>query len=187
MNTVPYPLTDELAAFFPMLGRLVNVLELDATDRLYGFAMLEDLDQFQSHVSQTEASNKTLDRGVVLRILAGHRNFEYATNNLDEFDLTCTAARLREEALAYLDTQENPPVYTPLGWADEPLDTFAAPILEQIFTAGNGELPTIGTPVHFGSAYDPSISESQSKAETTQRSFLRRRNARGRTLGSTDS
>ena len=170
MNTIPYPLNDELAAFFPLLGKLMTALESDVADRLYAFVMLEDLEQFQSHVSQTEASSMTTDRGLVLRILAGHRNFEYATNSFDEADLLNAAANLKAEALAYLDQQENPPVYTPNGWNDEPVADFAEPIREQILAAGHGALPTAGTVVHFGTAYDPSISESLSKAETAQRS-----------------
>jgi len=170
MNRIPYPLTDELAAFFPLLAKLVAALEAGAEDRLYAFAMLEDLDQFQSHVSQTEASSMTTDRGLVLRILAGHRNFEFATNHFDEAFLLQEAAALKAEALAYLDAQNHPPVYTPHGWDDEPLADFAAPVREQILAAGHGARPDAGTPVHFGTAYDPSISESLSKAESAQRS-----------------
>ncbi len=170
MNTIPYPLTDELHDFFPLLEKIVAELEADVTDRLYAFATLEDLDQFQSHISRTEASSMTADRGIVLRILAGHRNFEYATNDFDEARLLNAAATLRAEALAFLDRQNKPPVYTPLGWADEPIDTFAEPIRSQILAAGNDGLPSAKTPVHFGTDFDPSISESQSKAETTQRS-----------------
>jgi predicted Zn-dependent protease len=168
MNTEYYPLSDELAAFFPILGKLVQTMEAGAEDKLYAFAMLEDLDQFQSNVSQTETSGLTTDRGIVLRILAGHRNFEYATNNFDEAALLEAASTLKAEALAYFQTLENPPVYTPPTWADEPLDSFAAPIREQILK--DGKLPAAGTPVHFGSAYDPSISESGSRSETAKRS-----------------
>ena len=168
MQTIPYPLTDELRSFFPLLKKLVTVLEAGVEDRLYAFATLEDLDQFQSSVSRTEASSITADRGIVLRILAGHRNFEYATNRFDEAMLLKEASTLRQEALAYLDQLDNPPVYTPLGWDDEPLDAFAEPVRSQILA--NGSLPTAETPIHFGSAYDPSVSESQSKTETTQRS-----------------
>ncbi len=169
MNTMPYPLTDELRSFFPLLKKLVVELEAGVEDRLYAFAALEDLEQFQSNVSRTETSSITADRGLVLRILAGHRNFEYATNRFDEAELLAEAAKLKAEALAFLDQQTEPPVHTPHGWNDEPLDALAEPILEQIFSAGNGTLPTADTPVHFGSAYDPSLSESKSKAETTER------------------
>jgi predicted Zn-dependent protease len=168
MNTEYYPLSDELAAFFPILGKLVQTMEAGAEDKLYAFAMLEDLDQFQSNVSQTETSGLTTDRGIVLRILAGHRNFEYATNNFDEAALLEAASTLKAEALAYFQTLENPPVYTPPTWSDEPLDSFAKPIREQILK--DGKLPAVGTPVHFGSAYDPSISESGSRSETAKRS-----------------
>ncbi|VGO21569.1 metallopeptidase TldD-related protein [Pontiella sulfatireligans] len=168
MNTIPYPLKDELAAFFPMLGKLVQTLEAGVKKRLYAFATLEDLDQFQSNVSRTETSSITADRGLVLRILAGHRNFEYATNCFDEAVLLKEAETLRKEALAYLDQQTAPAVYTPLGWSEEPLDAFAEPVRAQILSGGS--LPTAQTPVHFGSAYDPSMSESLSKTETTQRS-----------------
>jgi len=170
MKKIYYPLSDELRTFFPILKNLVLTMEAGVEDKLYAFAMLEDLDQFQSHVSQTEASSMTTDRGLVLRILAGHRNFEYATNNFDAAVLQQEAATLKAEALAYLDTLENPPVYTPGGWKDEPLADFADPIHEQIMAAGNGALPDTDTPVHFGTAYDPSISESLSKAESAQRS-----------------
>ena len=98
----------------------------------YAFAMLEDLDQFYSHVSQTETSGLTTDRGIILRILAGYRNFEYATNTFDESLLMAEAEKLREEALAYLHTLENPAVYVPPTWSDEPLDSFADPIREQL-------------------------------------------------------
>jgi predicted Zn-dependent protease len=168
MNTIPFPLTDELRAFFPMLGKLVRTLEAGVEDKLYAFAALEDLNQFQSHVSQTETSSKTLDRGLVLRILAGRRNFETATNQLDEASLLESASALKAEALAYLDTLDHPPVYTPVEWPQEPLDAFAAPIREQILAGGS--LPAADTPVHFGTAYDPSFSESMSSAETAQRS-----------------
>ncbi len=167
MNTAIYPLTEELAAFFPMLGKLVRTLEAGAEDKLYAFAMLEDLDQFQSHVSQTESSGLTADRGIVLRILAGHRNFEYAANHFDETALLEAAENLKAEALKYLQTLDNPPVYTPPAWSDEPLSAFAEPIRNQILI--DGKLPAAETPVHFGSAYDPSISESGSRAETAAR------------------
>ncbi|WP_372796793.1 metallopeptidase TldD-related protein [Pontiella sp.] len=168
MNTVYYPLSDELRAFFPMLGKLVQTLEAGVEDKIYAFAYLEDLDQFQSHVSQTEASGLTMDRGIVLRILAGQRNFEYATNNFDEAFLISAAETLRAEALDYFQSLENPSVYTPPTWADEPIDEFAAPIREQILI--DGKLPEAGTIVHFGNAYDPSISESMNRAETAARS-----------------
>jgi predicted Zn-dependent protease len=166
--TLPYPLTKELRAFFPLLKKMVTTLEAGVEDKLYAFAVLEDLDQFQSHVSQTEASSKNLDRGLVLRILAGQRNFEYATNSFDEAALTAEAQKLKAEALAYLETLEAPSVYTPVAWSEEPLDQFAVPVKEQILVAGN--LPDAKTVVHFGSAYDPAISESTSNAETAARS-----------------
>ncbi len=170
MKTEYYPLSDELRGFFPLLSKLVETLENDAADKLYAFAMLEDLCQFQSHVSQTEAGSKTLDRGLVLRIFAGNRNFEYATNCFDETLLTAEAEKLKAEALAYLETQANPSVYKPAEWSDEPLEQFAEPVREQILAAGNGRLPDSKTAVHFGSAYDPAISESKSNAETAARS-----------------
>jgi hypothetical protein len=142
-------------------------MESGAEDKLYAFAMLEDLDQFQSNVSQTETSGLTMDRGLVLRILAGHRNFEYATNRFDEAALTAEAEKLKTEALAYFDAQTNPPVFTPPSWSDEPLDSFAEPIRKQILV--DGKLPDAKSPVHFGSAYDPSISESTGKAESAAR------------------
>ena len=168
MNTIPYPLNDELAAFFPLLGTLVQTMESGTENKLYAFAMLEDLDQFQSNVSQTETSGQTTDRGIVLRILAGHCNFEYATNNFVEADLLKAAEQLKAEALAHFQSLENPPVFTPPSWSDEPLETFAAPIREQILVGG--KLPDLGTPVHFGTAYDPAVSESMDKAETAARS-----------------
>lgn len=167
MYTVPYPLTDELRGFFPLLAKLVHALESGAEDKLYAFAVLEDLDQFQSHVSRTEASSKTLDRGLVLRILAGQRNFEYATNRFDEAALLAEAAKLKAEALAYLETVENPSVYTPVRWADEPIDQFAEPVREQILI--DGKLPDAETVVHFGSAYDPSATESRNPSESAKR------------------
>ncbi|MEI6892323.1 MAG: metallopeptidase TldD-related protein [Pontiella sp.] len=168
MNTLPYPLTDDLVAFFPMLSNLVKTMEAGAEDKLYAFAMLEDLDQFQSNVSQTETSGLTTDRGIVLRILAGHCNFEFATNNFAEAALLEAAKKLKTEALDYFQTLENPSVFTPPRWSDEPLETFAAPVREQILS--HGKCPAPGTPVHFGSAYDPSVSESMSKTETAARS-----------------
>ena len=39
-----------------------EAMEAGAEDKIYAFACLEDLDQFQSHVSQTEASGLTVDR-----------------------------------------------------------------------------------------------------------------------------
>ena len=169
MNTIPYPLKDELRSFFPLLKKLVAAMEAGAEDRLYAFAALEDLDQFQSNVSRTATSSMTVDRGLVLRILAGHRNFEYATNHFDEVRLLTEAKTLRQEALDHLERQ-SAAAYTPPGWSDEPLDAFAEPVRARILAAGNGAPPTPETPVHFGSAYDPSLSESRSKAETTQRS-----------------
>ncbi len=168
MSKKTYPLPGELAVFFPLLATLVQTLESGAQDRLYAFAMLEDLDQFQSSVSQTETSGLTADRGIVLRILAGHRNFEYATNHFDEKTLIGAAEKLRAEALTYIQTLENPPVYTPPAWSDEPIDSFAGPVRSLILT--RGKLPAAETPVHFGSAFDPAISESASRSETVQRS-----------------
>jgi predicted Zn-dependent protease len=170
MSTTPYPLTEELRTFFPLLQKLVSALEAGCEDRFYAFAVLEDLDQFQSHVSQTEASTMTTDRGIVLRILAGHRNFEYATNTFDEPALAAAADQLKTEALAYLDQLENPPVYSPPEWTDEPFDSFAEPIREQIFAAGNGSIPNSETLVHFGSGHNPSVSETLYRAETVKRS-----------------
>lgn len=163
-----YPLSDELSAFFPMLGKLVEIMESGVEDKIYAFACLEDLDQFQSHVSQTEASGLTMDRGLVLRILAGQRNVEYATNNFDEAALVKAAQDLRAEALDYFQSLENPSVYTPPTWKDEPIETFAEPVREQILVDGN--LPEAGTPVHFGTAFDPALSESMDNAETAARS-----------------
>lgn len=167
MNIKYHPLPDGLCAYFPLLSKLVHTLEDGVQNKLYAFACLEDLDQFQSHVSQTETTGLTVDRGLVLRILAGQRNFEYATNNFDEATLVQAAGALKTEALNHLGTLDDPSVYTPPSWADEPLDLFPRPMREQILT--NGKLPEAETLVHFGSAYDPSISESMSKAETAQR------------------
>jgi predicted Zn-dependent protease len=167
MSNQKTPLPTELAAFFPLLRKLVQTLESGAEDQLYAFAMLEDLDQFQSNVNQTESSGLTADRGLVLRILAGHRNFEYATNHFNEAELLAAATRLRAEALDFFQTLENPPVYTPPAWSDEPLDSFSAPIRDQILV--DGKLPTAGTPVHFGSESDPALSESGSRSETAKR------------------
>lgn len=168
MNTTYYPLSDELRSFFPLMKKLVTAMEDGVSDKLYAFACLEDLDQFQSHVSQTEASSKTLDRGLVLRILAGQRNFEYATNNFDEAAVLAEAEKLKTEALAYLETRKSPSVYTPVEWSEEPLDQFAEPVKEQILIGNN--LPTAETVVHFGSAYDPAVTESTSNTETALRS-----------------
>jgi TldD protein len=167
MNAVPYPLTAGLAAFFPLLGKIVHALEAGAEDKLYAFAILEDQEMFQSHVSRTETTSLSADRGIVLRILAGSRNFEYATNRFDEALLLAEAEKLKAEALAHFKTLDNPVVYAPPAWNDEPLDLFAEPVRAQILAGGT--LPEPGNPVHFGSAYDPSISETTSKAETVQR------------------
>lgn len=168
MKTTYYPLSNELKNFFPLLAKLVKTMESGVENKLYAFAVLEDLDQFQSHVSQTAASSKTLDRGIVLRIVAGQRNFEYASNNFDEDALVAEAEKLQTEALAYLGTQTNPSIYTPIVWDEEPMDQFAKPIKDQILTSGN--LPNADTLVHFGSAYDPTITESMNPAETALRS-----------------
>jgi predicted Zn-dependent protease len=155
MKREPYPLQRELSLFFPLLQKVVATMERGAEERLYAFVMLEDLNQFQSHVSRTEASSLTVDRGVVLRILAGERNFEFATNRLDEALLLKEAANLREEALAWAEVS-GASAYVPTGWADEPMEQFAPEIRDQI----GAQLPAPDQPVHFGSLYKSDRSDT---------------------------
>ncbi len=163
-NRIFYPLTDELRSFFPLLKKVATELESGAENRLYSFVMLEDSYRFQNVVNQTETGSKSLDRGIVLRILADKRNFEYATNCLNESELLSAAKKLKQDALKYLETVKNPFVYSPTSWNDEPIKLFAEQIREQILI--DGKMPTSETIVHFGSTFDPKF-EELNKIENT--------------------
>lgn len=164
-TTLSCPLPEGLALTISLLQKLVTTMEEGVQNSLYAFAVLEDLQQFQVHAARTESTAVQADRGIVLRILAGEQNFEYASNNFDETSLQTAAQQLRAQALAHVATNPTP-AFVPPEWKDEPLHTFAAPLKEAIAAAATGTLPTPQTPVHFGTKYDPHYPETTDSAAT---------------------
>lgn len=81
----------------------------------YGFAFLEESRNLSATVHQTESAQDHVDRGIVLRLVAGGRNLETASNELDADALTAaaTALRLRAEKIAPLPK----PPYLPQPWS----------------------------------------------------------------------
>ncbi|MDB4303495.1 metallopeptidase TldD-related protein [Desulfosarcina sp.] len=161
-------LPDKLETFFPLMQDLVTIIERGLEDRVYAFAVLEDVNQFNIHVTTTESTGTKVDRGLVLRAFAGGKNFEYATNVFDKKSLIDSAQRLRSDALEHLD--KSPTIkYSPVFWSEEPLDDFEPAIKTQILHAGNGSLPTTTTHVHFGSYFDSTQIETHDKGATAKR------------------
>ena len=100
--------------------------------------------------------NLVADRGVVLRILAGHRNFEYATNSFDEAALLAEAGTLKAEAIAYLlsdkakyVTGHNLVVDGGYGW----LTSFGTASLVPVLSDGDPEVYELD--LHFSGAIYP--------------------------------
>ncbi len=132
------------------LAALIPLLEGNDSDLLYGFVSLEDLVQHMVHISHTENIGTQRDRGLVLRIYAGGKNFEYATNDLDMEALKKQAARLHDAALAYSRSHPEYKAYVPPRWSEEDLDS-----LHPLMRAQLPSVLTPDTPVHFANHYDP--------------------------------
>ena len=85
----------------------------------YAFVMFEENSQRSVGISLTETFLKKLDKGIVMRIVAGGKNFEYATNCFSKDFLMNKARELRQKAQDFLKGKENYPVYKPLTWKEE--------------------------------------------------------------------
>ena len=93
-------------------------------------------------VSRAEKLEVSTDRGVVLRLFAGGRNFEAATNDLDGLDALAASLRAEVER-AVLD--DDAPSYTPSPWESEDRETLHPLISAQLPREIDSE-----TEVHFG-------------------------------------
>jgi len=129
----------------PLRDRLVDlvpILESGHESEWYGFVTAHDRVVKRAAVSRAEQLSVSSDLGVVLRIFAGGRNFEAATNELDALEELAHDLRAEVEA-AQLDSGSF--AYTPLCWDDEDRSTLHPLITEQIPAGAGAE-----TQVHFG-------------------------------------
>ncbi len=121
---------------------LVQILEGGRESSWYAFATAHDSGTKQVVVSLAEQLSVTSDRGVVLRIFAGGRNFEAATNELDKLEDLARALRAEVEAT---DLDPEAPGYSPLTWDEEDRAGLHPLMLEQL-----PDRLDAATEVHFG-------------------------------------
>ena len=130
---------EDLRALMP---ELVEILE--AGGERYGFAFLEEKITRQVNIQRTESNHTEVDRGMVLRIVAGGRNFESATNELDADNLRRAARELSARVDRELSDGATVPAYTPLAWSAE-----LAGDLPDVVRKFIPETVSAATPVHF--------------------------------------
>jgi len=133
------PLRDRLPA-------LVGLLEAGREDVWYAFVTVHEKIGKQATVARAENLSATRDRGVVLRIFAGGRNFEAATNDLTSLESLATELRDRVERA---DLAPDAPVYTPTPWEEEDLAS-----LHPLMVAQLPDRLDRDTEVHFGVPYE---------------------------------
>lgn len=140
---------DYLRELRELMGELVATMEADRD--WYAFAFLEEKISRQVNIQRTESNFTEVDRGMVLRIVAGGRNFESATNELEPETLRRLAEGLRRRVEAVVGSAAGL-TYRPLSWAEEDLSDLPPAVRERI-PAGVSR----ATPVHFGvpCAVDP--------------------------------
>jgi len=128
------------------MPRLVQEMEMGHPD-WYGFAFLEESRTLSATIHQTESAQDHVDRGLVLRLMAGGRNLETASNDLDPDPLleAARALRLRAEALPALPVA---PV------AAFPWSHWKASELEEMVAKQWPENPTPQTEAHFSPEVD---------------------------------
>ncbi len=150
MENVTYKFPEELNDIRNLLPELVSALEKGYKESLYAFVYVENLEQQAFHVSQTERLDQKFDRGIVLRIFAGNKNFEYGTNIFDKEILLKKAGELKKQALLYIKNNNIKNSYKPICWEDEDIVSLHPLIKSQLpkFLDSN-------TIVHFGTPYNP--------------------------------
>jgi TldD protein len=143
MSTIePFPTHLEPAR--AALPAVVAALEQGRTAEWYAFATLHEDHRTFAVVQRTTNAWSSHDRGAVLRILAGRRNFELATNDLTPEGLLAAAQRLRARVEA-VQPATNVAPYSPLTWAEHDLTRLPAALVRQLPAD-----PDASTQVHFG-------------------------------------
>jgi len=145
-----YEFPDELNEIRDFLPKLVSALENGYEKSLYAFAYVENLEQQAIHITQTESLNQRFDRGIVLRIFASDKNFEYSSNIFNKDILLKKAEELKKQAVKYINDNNIKNSYKPLCWDEEDIDSLHPLIKSQLPNA-----PDNKTKVHFGTPYDP--------------------------------
>jgi predicted Zn-dependent protease len=144
-----YEFENELKGLRNFLPELVSVLENGIQEKIYAFVCIEDLSEKSANISLTENIREVRDRGIILRIFAGDKNFEYAANNFDRDFLLKKAALLREKALKYLPERNRKFDFIPNKWEDEKIEDLHPFIKDQI-----SRRPQTTDQVHFGTRFD---------------------------------
>jgi len=154
-----YQFPEELSDIRNILQELIPVLE-NGDERLYGFSYLENSEKMSINISNTEITNKEYDRGIVLRILAGNKNFEYATNKIDKKELMENAKELNKKALEYLKKNNIKETYTPEKIDVTYLKDYHPLIQEQYKNNPNK--------IHFGTPFDEKYPLNFNMSESTE-------------------
>jgi predicted Zn-dependent protease len=126
-----------------LMSDLLEILEKDRTDHWYSFIWLEESKILGSMAAVNENTSESLDRGMVLRILANGQNFEKSTNNLEKESLLGLARSFRKE-LDQLFPKTEGIAFKPKAWKEEELSTLGSQITDQL-----PEKCTAKTEVHF--------------------------------------
>ncbi|MBL8995594.1 MAG: TldD/PmbA family protein [Spirochaetia bacterium] len=111
-SRLPFP--EHLENLRALMPRLVEIME-SGKPTWYAFAFLEEVVSITTTAHRTELSQTQTDRGIVLRILANGKNYEHATNELEEASLLKAAANLRS-VVEKEKPVEDAPVYRPESW-----------------------------------------------------------------------
>jgi predicted Zn-dependent protease len=154
---------------------VLEELEAGVEGELYAFVMLEDQTTRAVSASKTVSASKSLDRGLVMRIVAAGLSFEFATNDFQARALRAAARGLREKALAHARAAGSPPAYRPLAWEEEDVASLCAEMRSQLPATLDSR-----TPVHFGVSLDPehplnlSFAQAQAQAARNYAALMQR-------------
>ncbi len=153
-----------LEALRAIMKKVLGTLQDGADERHYSFVWLEESRGMSVISARVENIASSVDRGMVLRILKGKKNFEAATNRLDEQHLLKLASNLRSEADAYHPAEGNPPAYRPTTLTEEIEAGLPEEIVVQIPSGADHSTPVHFSPICETDPYRTEITDMRKRA-----------------------
>ena len=152
MKFCPFP--ENLKKIRSFLPEILSLLQENSN--WYCFLVVEDSIKKEVRCSATNSACIQKDRGIIMRILAGHCNFEYASNCLDKDHLLKEARAFKTRTATSLENLlPMTPSYKPLSWSEEDIDSYDLLIRKQI--PKNVSAQDI---VHFGTPFEQNPEET---------------------------
>jgi predicted Zn-dependent protease len=127
-----------------LMPKLLEIVESGFDEKTYGFIYFSQNISRSVTIHKIESAATSLDRGIVMRLVHLGRNFETATNMLDETGLVNAANALNMLASKEKKQDDGYPFFIPRQWKDENRDTLEPDIVSQI--PRNAD---VSTEVHF--------------------------------------